>query len=73
MGFSFEQSGPGDSITSMTRPEGHAGQDEKIDKMGRSPWSLAGKFPTAAGLVSPEESPQGGTGHGDSGYSGGGR
>ena len=71
MSHSFEQSGPGDSIMNMTRPEGHAHLDQKIDKGGRSPW--VSKLPMAAGLESPAESAQNGSGHGDSGYSGGGR
>jgi len=71
MSHSFEQSGPGDTIMNMTRPEGHAHLDQKIDKGGRSPW--IGKLPGGAGLESPAESAQGGSGHGDSGYSGGGR
>jgi hypothetical protein len=70
MGFSFEQSGPGDSIMNMRRPDGHAHLDQKLDKGMRSPY--LSQFPAGAGLVSPEEPSQGGSGHGDSGYSGGG-
>lgn len=69
MGHSFEQSGPGDSIINMTRPDGHAHLDEKYDKGMRSPW-LGVIGHQDAGLVSPETSPQSGSGHMDSGYSG---
>lgn len=71
MGFDFEKSGPGDMIMNFRRPEGHAQLDEKLDKGMRTPW--LGQLPQEAGLVSPEEPSQGGSGHGDSGYSGGGR
>lgn len=70
MGFSFEQSGPGDTIMDLTRPEGHANLDQKLDKGMRTPW--LSKLPSGAGLESPEVGPEGGSGHGDSGYSGGG-
>lgn len=70
MGHSFEQSGPGDTIMNMSRPEGHAHLDQKFDKGNRSPW--IGQLPMDAGLNSPETSSQSGSGHMDSGYSGGG-
>lgn len=70
MGHSFEQSGPGDSIINMRRPDGHAHLDQKYDKGMRSPW--LGQLSQEAGLVSPEVAGQDGSGHGDSGYSGGG-
>lgn len=54
----------------MTRPSGHAHLDEKFDKGNRSPW--IGQLPMDAGLASPETSPESGSGHMDSGYSGGG-
>jgi hypothetical protein len=69
MGHSFEQSGPGDSIINMHRPDGHAHLDQKYDKGMRSPW-LAQIGHQDAGLVSPEVSDQSGSGHMDSGYSG---
>jgi hypothetical protein len=69
MGFTFEQSGPGDTIINMTRPDGHAQLDEKYDKGCRTPW-LATIGHQDAGLVSPEVGPEGGSGHMDSGYSG---
>jgi hypothetical protein len=69
MGHSFEQSGPGDTIINMTRPDGHAQLDQKYDKGMRSPW-LGQIGHQDAGLVSPETSPQSGSGHMDSGYSG---
>lgn len=68
MGFSFEQSGPGDTIMNLHRPDGHAQLDQKLDKGMRTPW--LSQFPQDAGLVSPEESSQGGSGHMDSGYTG---
>jgi hypothetical protein len=70
MGHSFEQSGPGDTIMNMHRPEGHAHLDQKLDKGMRSP--ILSQLPMDAGLVSPETSAQTGSGHGDSGYSGSG-
>lgn len=70
LGHSFEQSGPGDTIMNMSRPEGHAHLDQKFDKGNRSPW--IGQLPMDAGLNSPETSSQSGSGHMDSGYSGGG-
>jgi hypothetical protein len=70
MGFSFEQSGPGDTIMNMHRPDGHAHLDEKHDKMNRTPW--LSQLPQGAGLETPEDPSQGGSGHGDSGFSGGG-
>jgi hypothetical protein len=70
MGHSFEQAGPGDSIINMRRPDGHAHLDQKYDKGMRSPF--LSQLPQDAGLVSPEESAQSGSGHTDSGYSGGG-
>ena len=69
MGHSFEQSGPGDTIINMTRPDGHAHLDEKYDKGNRTPW-LSTISHQDAGLVSPETSAQSGSGHMDSGYSG---
>jgi hypothetical protein len=69
MGFSFEQSGPGDTIINMTRPNGHAQLDEKYDKGMRTPW-LGVIGHQDAGLVSPEIGPESGSGHMDSGYSG---
>jgi len=69
MGHSFEQSGPGDTIINMRRPDGHAQMDEKYDKGMRTPW-LAQIGHQDAGLVSPEVSDQGGSGHMDSGFSG---
>lgn len=71
MPHSFEQSGPGDMIMNLSRPDGHAHLDEKHDKAGRTPW--LGQLPQEAGLESPEVSSQGGSGHMDSGYSGGGQ
>lgn len=71
MPHSFEQSGPGDTIHNFTRPDGHAHLDQKLDKGMRSPW--VGQLPMDAGLESPATSSQSGSGHGDSGYSGGGR
>lgn len=70
MGFSFEQSGPGDTIMNLKRPDGHAHLDQKLDKGMRTPY--LSQFPQEAGLASPEESSQGGSGHMDSGYSGSG-
>ena len=69
MGHSFEQSGPGDTIINMTRPNGHAQLDQKYDKGMRTPW-LGTIGHQDAGLVSPETSPESGSGHMDSGYSG---
>lgn len=69
IGHSFEQSGPGDAIINMTRPDGHAHLDQKYDKGMRSPW-LGTIGNQDAGLVSPETSAQNGSGHMDSGYSG---
>jgi hypothetical protein len=69
IGHSFEQSGPGDTIINMRRPDGHAQLDEKYDKGMRTPW-LGTIGHQDAGLVSPEVSDQGGSGHMDSGYSG---
>lgn len=71
LSHSFEQSGPGDSIMEMRRPDGHAHLDQKLDKGMRSPW--VGQLPMDAGLESPATSGQSGSGHGDSGYTGGGR
>lgn len=71
MSHSFEQSGPGDSIMEMRRPEGHAHLDQKHDKGMRSP--MLSQLPMDAGLASPETSAQSGSGHGDSGYTGGGQ
>lgn len=68
MGFSFEQSGPGDQIVNLHRPDGHAHLDQKLDKGNRSPW--LSQLTQDAGLVSPEDSSQGGSGHMDSGYTG---
>ena len=68
MPFNFEQSGPGDTIMNLRRPDGHAHLDEKLDKGMRTPW-LA-QFPMEAGLQSPEDPSQGGSGHMDSGYTG---
>lgn len=68
MGHSFEQSGPGDQIINMRRPDGHAHLDQKYDKGMRSPF--LSQLGQDAGLVSPETSEQGGSGHMDSGYSG---
>jgi hypothetical protein len=69
MSHSFEQSGPGDTIMEMRRPDGHAHLDQKYDKGMRTPWlSMIGH--QDAGLESPEVSNQGGGGHMDSGYSG---
>lgn len=70
MGHDFEQSGPGDSIIEMHRPDGHAHMDQKLDKGMRTPW--LSQLSQEAGLESPSVSGQGGSGHGDSGYSGGG-
>jgi len=69
LGHSFESSGPGDTIINMTRPDGHAQLDQKYDKGMRTPW-LGQIGHQDAGLVSPETSPQSGSGHMDSGYSG---
>lgn len=70
MGHSFEQSGPGDMIMNLHRPDGHAHLDEKHDKANRTPW--LSQLTQEAGLVSPETSSQDGGGHGDAGFSGGG-
>ena len=70
MSHSFEQPGPGDGIHEMRRPEGHAHLDQKLDKGMRSP--MIGQLPMNAGLESPSESAQNGSGHGDSGYTGSG-
>lgn len=70
MSHSFEQSGPGDTIMNLRRPEGHAHLDQKLDKGMRSP--MLAQLPMEAGLASPATSSQDGSGHGDSGYSGGG-
>lgn len=70
LGHSFEQSGPGDSIMNLHRPEGHAHLDQKLDKGMRSP--MLAQLPQDAGLETPATSSQSGSGHGDSGYHGGG-
>ena len=71
MGHTFEQRGQGEFNNNMHRKQGHPGMDEKYDKGMRSPW-LGVIGHQDAGLVSPEVSEQGGGGHADSGYSGGG-
>lgn len=70
MGHSFEQSMPHHVIHEMHRPDGHAHLDQKYDKGMRSP--MIGQLPMEAGLESPSNSAEGGTGHGDTGYHDGG-
>jgi len=67
MGHNFEQSRPDHQIMHKRIPGSHASQDQKFDKMGRSP--MAGQLPSEAGLASPELEPMvSGSGHGDSEY-----
>lgn len=52
MAHDFDHSRPDHVVHHIHRPEGHAAQDEKFDKMGRSP--MAGSLPDEAGLASPD-------------------
>lgn len=70
MGHGFEQSRPEHTVHDMHRPEGHAHLDQKYDKGMRSP--MNSQLPQEAGLESPSTSAEGGSGHGDSGYTNGG-
>jgi len=69
MGHNFESSRPEHMIMHKRIPSSHAHQDQKLDKMGRSP--MIGQLPSDAHLESPELEPMvDGSGHGDSEYGG---
>lgn len=55
MAHSFEHDRPEHRIHHMHIPEGHAHQDQKFHKGGRSP--MVGQLPMEGGMASPEVAP----------------